>query len=92
MFLERMKKVVPQIINRHAGTDHTVALVVHGDFIDQFVNQLMRVERHRNNYASRFKMNWLFHNASISRISFITGSPLVAYLNRIDHLSPNLIM
>ena len=86
-----MKKVVPEIINRHAETEYTVALVTHGDFIDEFVNQLMGVERHPNNYANRFRMNWLFNNASISRISFITGSPIVVYLNRIDHFSPELI-
>ena len=92
MFLERMKKVVPEIINRHAETKDTVALVTHGDFIDQFVNQLMGVERHPKNYESIFQINWFFSNASISRISFITGSPIVVYLNRLDHLSPELMM
>ncbi|MGB0383740.1 MAG: histidine phosphatase family protein [Ardenticatenaceae bacterium] len=91
MFVERMKKVVPEILNRHAGTEDSVALVAHGRFIDQFVNQLMGVERHPNNYATPWKVNWAFHNTSISRIDFAMDCTLVIYLNRIDHLSADLI-
>ena len=91
MFVERMKRVVPEIVNRHAGTEHHVALVAHGDFIDQFVNELMGVERQQNNYGSGWEANWAFNNTSISRIDFATASPTVVYLNRIDHLSAELV-
>lgn len=91
MFVQRMKKAVREIINRHAGTEHSVALVAHGHFIDQFVNELMRIERHTNNYTNEFKLNWKFHNASISRIEFVDGATIVVYLNRIDHLSADLV-
>ena len=91
MFVERMKRVVPELINRHLGTEDSVALVAHGHFIDQFLNELMGVERHPHNYSDKWEVNWAFHNTAISRIDFVRRTQFVIYLNRIDHLSPDLI-
>ncbi len=91
MFVERMKRVVPNLINRHAGTEDSVALITHGHFIDQFLNEMMGVERHSHNYSGRWEVNWGFHNTAISRIDFVNDSQIVMYLNRIDHLSPDLM-
>lgn len=91
MFVERMKTVVPELINRHLGTEDRVALVAHGHFIDQFLNELMGIERHSHNYSQRWEVNWAFHNTAISRIDFVEGTQIVFYLNRIDHLSPDLM-
>ena len=90
-FLVRMRRVVERFRDRLAGSDDAIALVAHGDFIDQFVNDLMGVDRHRHNYAGPWVANWAFHNTSISRIDFVGGSHHVVYLNRLDHLPNELV-
>ena len=90
-FLLRLKRVVADLKERHLETNDHVAMVVHGDFIDQFVNELMGVVRHSANYTSPWIANWAFHNTSISRIDFRGDAQTVLYLNRIDHLPPELI-
>lgn len=90
-FLDRMKRVVTDIRQRHEDSNDVVGMVVHGDFIDQFVNELMGVERKPKNYVSPWVANWAFHNTSISRIDFINGSHTILYLNRIDHLPAELV-
>ena len=90
-FLQRIKSVVAEVRERLAGSDDNVAMVVHGDFIDQFVNELMGVVRHQPNYDNHWVANWTFHNTSISRIDFVQGAHNVVYLNRIDHLDNELI-
>lgn len=90
-FLDRMQKVVADIRQQHEHTEDVVGMVVHGDFIDQFVNELMNVDRKPENYAKRWVANWAFHNTSISRIDFRDGGHTILYLNRIDHLPAELI-
>lgn len=90
-FLERMRAVVDRVKLRLQGSDEHVALVVHGDFLDQFVNQLMGVDRHPHNYGNHWVANWTFHNTSISRVDFVDGAHNVVYLNKIDHLPPELV-
>ncbi len=90
-FLERMRAVVENLILHRADSDDCIAMVTHGDFIDQFINELMGVQRHNHNYRSDWVANWAFHNTSISRIDFVNGSHNVVYLNRIEHLPTGLI-
>jgi len=90
-FLQRMKNVVAAVRQRLHGSDDHVAMVVHGDFIDQFVNELMGVVRHQPNYDNHWVANWTFHNTSISRFDFVQGAHNVVYLNRIDHLPNELV-
>ena len=90
-FLQRMKAVVAEFQRRLGDSDETIGLVVHGDFIDQFVNEAMGVVRHQPSYDSHWCGNWTFHNTSISRIDFSGTARSVVYLNRIDHLPNDLI-
>ncbi len=90
-FIERMQQVVDGFRQRLAASDETVALVAHGDFIDQFVNELMQVDRHRRNYDGHWLANWTVHNTSISRVDFVDGAFHVVYMNRIDHLPNELV-
>lgn len=90
-FHNRIRSVIENIRSRHAHTEDCIAMVVHGDFMDQFINELMVVPRHEDNYGGGWVANWTFHNTSISRIDFIRGSNTVVYLNRIDHLPAELI-
>ena len=90
-FITRMQKVVSDTRQRLSQSDESIALVAHGDFIDQFVNELMGVVRHQPNYDNHWVANWAFHNTSISRIDFVNGSHNVVYMNRIDHLPNELV-
>jgi 2,3-bisphosphoglycerate-dependent phosphoglycerate mutase len=90
-FIQRMRKVVQDMRKRLAHNDDCIALVAHGDFIDQFVNELMGVVRHQPNYDNHWVANWTFHNTSISRIDFVASSNNVVYTNRIDHLPNELV-
>lgn len=90
-FLQRMKKVVEEFKLMLRDRSLCIGLVAHGDFIDQFINELMGIERHDQNYNSDWVANWTFHNTSITRIDFLNGSHNVVYTNRIDHLSHELI-
>jgi 2,3-bisphosphoglycerate-dependent phosphoglycerate mutase len=90
-FLLRMKTVVARLRQQLQGSDDCIALVAHGDFIDQFVNELMGVVRYQPNYDNHWVANWTFHNTSISRIDFVDGANIVVYLNRIDHLPNELV-
>ena len=90
-FIDRVKLAIADIRERHEHRDDVVGMVVHGDFIDQFINELMGVERRPQNYSGDWVANWAFHNTSLSRIDFKDGAHTVLYLNRIDHLPPKLV-
>jgi 2,3-bisphosphoglycerate-dependent phosphoglycerate mutase len=90
-FVERVRAVVATTRAWLDGGDERVAMVTHGDFIDQFVNELMGVDRHRHNYAGHWVANWTLHNTSITRIDFVDGAHNVVYVNRIDHLPGELV-
>ena len=91
LFLRRSKQVVLDFEHRHADTDNCVAMVTHGDLIDQLVNELTGARRHPENYSSYWDANWAFHNTSITRIDFISGSRVFVYTNRLQHLPPELV-
>ncbi len=91
-FIDRTAQAVADIRHAHESTNDVVALVVHGDFIDQFINELMNVDRKAENYAGgNWYANWVSNNTSISRIDFNKGAHNVIYLNRIDHLPAELV-
>ena len=91
LFVQRTRTALQNVIDQHAESEHCVGLVVHGDFIDQAINELMGVERRRDNYRTDWVANWACHNTSISRIDVHAGSRTVVYLNRLDHLPVELI-
>lgn len=90
-FVQRTRTALADIKRKHTGTDDCVGIVMHGDLIDQSINELMRVDRAAENYDSAWVANWVFHNTSISRIDFEGGSQVVVYLNRLDHLPDELV-
>jgi broad specificity phosphatase PhoE len=79
------------IIHKHAGHSDSVALVVHGDYLDQSINYLMGVKRRKGSYQSPWAANWVCHNSSVSRIDINHDARNVIYLNRIDHLPAEYI-
>ena len=91
MFVERTREVVRDIEQRHADTDDSVGLVIHGDLIDQMINELMDTRRHPKNYDSPWVANWAFHNTSITRVDCVSGARSVVFTNRIEHLSAEMV-
>ncbi len=91
VFLGRAGKVARDIEARHGGTDDHVALVIHGDLIDQLVNEFTGLPRRPENYAHHWVANWAFHNTSITRIDADAGARVVVYTNRAQHLPADLI-
>ncbi len=91
LFYQRVSQSLDRIISRHGDSDDSIALVVHGDYIDQCLNEILGVERKRQNYATAWVANWVFHNTSVSRLDIVDGSSNVVYLNRIDHLPSELV-
>lgn len=91
VFLQRAQQVASEFSNRHSGSDDSVALVIHGNLIDQLLNVFTGVERKSENYDGHWEANWATHNTSITRIDFTARSQVVVYSNRLDHLPPELI-
>ena len=90
-FLKRIKTVVTDLKCTLTDDSKNIGLIAHGDFIDQFLNELMGIRRHNENYNSDWCANWVFHNTALTRIDFINDSFNVVYTNRIDHLPSKLV-
>ena len=90
-FFIRVSQSLDKIKKRHEQTNDRVGMVVHGDYVDQCINELMGVERKPENYRKAWIANWVFHNTSLSRIDLMSGAQSVIYLNKIDHLPDNLV-
>ena len=80
---ERAARVAAGIRRRLAYTDERVAVVSHGTFMNTLVAQLT----FGNALDGVFFSN---HNTAISRLDFDGDHLMVRYLNRIDHLPPEL--
>ncbi|MEQ9488522.1 MAG: histidine phosphatase family protein [Alphaproteobacteria bacterium] len=91
MFLERSKLIMPFFEERHRGTDDCIALVTHGDTIDQIVNDLTGAMRRSHDYDKHWCANWVFLNTSVTRIDYVGSSRAVVYTNQTSHLPPDLI-
>ena len=90
-FLARTRRAVQDILETHGASNDVVALVVHGDFIDQFINELLGFARREQNYAGHWVSNWAMHNTSVTRIDLHAETRTVVYTNRIDHLPSKLV-
>ena len=82
----RANRVHSQILERHAGKDHRVALITHVGFYHHLLSSILTVPQSQNRDL------WLhLNNAAISHIDFNNESTRVNYLNRVDHLPRELI-
>ena len=90
-FVARTDKALRDIVGRHKDTDDSVAMVVHGDFIDQAVNGLLGLSRWTENYRTAWMGNWAAHNTSITRFDLLADAKVVVYTNRLDHLAVDLV-
>jgi 2,3-bisphosphoglycerate-dependent phosphoglycerate mutase len=80
----RASRFLAELLARHGGTDHRVALVSHGGFYNHILAQvlgLLHPERH-----------WfVLNNTAITRLDFGETAVDVVYMNRVDHLPRELI-
>ena len=68
----------------HHEKGERIALITHGTFIDALIKALLNQLPNRNMY-------YLHYNTAVTRIDFEKERLIVRYLNRVDHLSPDLI-
>ncbi len=80
----RAGRVADEIRDMLSGPEERVALVSHGTFLSVLVQHLL-FGRHLP--GSRFSS----HNTGISRLDFSDGRCMVRYLNRVEHLSADLV-
>lgn len=80
----RAQRVVAHLLERHAGTDDRVGLVSHGGFYNYFLCAALGLPRGENFW-------FVSNNTGISRLDFNDGGVDVIYLNRTDHLPPEMI-
>lgn len=90
-FIIRTGESIDAILSKHANTDHSVGMVVHGDYIDQCVNHLMGLDPGSVDSNNTWIPKWVFNNTAISRFDFVKNSKYAVYVNRIDHLPGSLI-
>ena len=82
--LVRATKVSKQLHDM-VPKEESVAIITHGGFMDALMKALF-------GQMPRGKIYYRHHNTAISRISMVGSEDAeVRYLNRIDHLSPELV-
>jgi 2,3-bisphosphoglycerate-dependent phosphoglycerate mutase len=80
----RARRVVDMLLGRHGDTDDHVCVVSHGDFFNWVTTAILGLE-------TKSPM-WLdMNNTAITRFDISGGFVVVRYLNRTDHLPPELI-
>lgn len=80
----RAQRALEDLLKRHGGTDHRVAVVSHGGFYNWLLRAILKLPPESDHW---FTLN----NAAITRINFNDGAVELAYMNRADHLFPDLI-
>lgn len=90
LFLQRANQVAVEFERRHIGSDDSVAMIIHGNLIDQLINEFTGLGRQDKNYASHWEANWATHNTSITRIDFKSSARVIVYTNRLEHLPAEL--
>ena len=81
----RARRVLAELLRRHGDTDDRIVFVSHGGFFYWFMNAVLELTPRRD-------LGFHIYNTSITCLEF---SPIngveVHYLNRSDHLPPDLI-
>jgi len=87
----RAQGVLETLAARHGGTQDRVAIVTHGGFFFAFMFALLGMEPPDTNPEALRFVWFRMSNASVTRIDFHEELANVVYLNRLDHLPPDLI-
>jgi len=76
--------VLRQLLNRHGGSDDSVAVVSHGAFTNLLISTLLKLPEEARCW-------FVLNNTSITRLDFNDNGIDVVYVNRIDYLPVDLI-
>jgi 2,3-bisphosphoglycerate-dependent phosphoglycerate mutase len=82
--LPRAQRVVETLLERHGHTNDHVALVSHGGFYNYVLMALLGMPEHAGFW-------FVLNNVAITRLDLFAGHVDVVYMNRADHLPPELI-
>lgn len=80
----RAQRFLRVLVERHGETDDQVAVVSHGAFYNIMLRAILKMPDAGNRW-------FILNNTAISRFGFYQDRIELAYLNRIDHLRPDLI-
>lgn len=88
--VERVKRVIQFIKDRHGGTEDRVGIVTHGSFTAQLYRQILHLNMKPDiDYITR--KGFVSNNCSITRVDDYGQEFLMMYFNRADHLPDELI-
>jgi 2,3-bisphosphoglycerate-dependent phosphoglycerate mutase len=79
----RAIRVVDRLLTR-AHTEDQIALVSHGMFISMMLKAVLKLLPSHDVFFNHY-------NSAITRIDFYHGEVAIRYLNRVDHLTPELM-
>jgi len=82
--LPRAQRVIASLQEKHGGTEDRVVLISHGNFYNYFLCAALGLPRVEHTW-------FVSNNTGISRLDFSDGGVDVLYLNRTDHLPPEMI-
>lgn len=81
--LPRAKRLLEELVSRHAGTADRIALVSHGGFFQYFMTAVLGLDE-------RPPVWFLMNNAAITRIDYDKRFEII-YMNRTCHLPADLL-
>ncbi|HPH98338.1 MAG TPA: histidine phosphatase family protein [Anaerolineaceae bacterium] len=81
---ERASRVLAWLLETHGGTDHRVALVSHAAFSYYFFCAVLKIPYENGPWIG-------LGNTCITRYDFLPEEVRVVYVNRGDHLPPELV-
>ncbi|MBK8985942.1 MAG: histidine phosphatase family protein [Chloroflexi bacterium] len=88
---QRAATFVQELLAKHGGTEDRVAIVTHGGFFQALMRHIVG-SCEPNMLLNQTTDVWFrVNNTSITRIDFDDASVSIAYLNRLNHLSADII-
>lgn len=86
----RARTFLTGLLEQHGGTDHRVAIVSHGGFFHALLQALLDFPAAKS-FDEAQRVFFVANNTAISRFDFEDSEVRIMYLNRVDHLPPDLI-
>jgi 2,3-bisphosphoglycerate-dependent phosphoglycerate mutase len=80
----RAQRFLHDLMERHGKNDDRVAVISHGAFYNTLLRAILKMPDEANCW-------FMLNNASISRFDFRDDHIELTYLNRLDHLPPDLV-
>jgi len=84
----RAAAFVQELLAKHGGTDHRVAIVTHGGFYQALMRHVIGAQPPHMLLGQETEVWFRVNNTAVTRIDFRDTSISLTYLNRLDHL-PN---